>query len=144
MSFSHDSAVPTRGTDVPSLRFVVGKRRNSMTTVGLGNPYIKKATYGALYLRACCHTSAGAALFRKAVGFCSAAFDYMRVPSEMQIPSMRTATLLLLLMVMMMMIMTTMMMVVMMMMMEVQFKRLMGDDVLIVCLFVCVQACLFA
>ncbi|CAE8686211.1 unnamed protein product, partial [Polarella glacialis] len=42
VSFSHDSAVPTRGTDVPSLRFVVGKRRNSMTTVGLGNPYIKK------------------------------------------------------------------------------------------------------
>ncbi|CAJ1384579.1 unnamed protein product [Effrenium voratum] len=41
VSFSHTEA-PTRGTDVPCLRFVVGKRQNSMTSVGLGNPYLKK------------------------------------------------------------------------------------------------------
>eukprot|EP00438_Fugacium_kawagutii_P017431 Skav208461 [mRNA] locus=scaffold1104:221196:222862:+ [translate_table: standard] len=42
VSFSHTDALPIRGTDVPSLRFVVGKRQNSMTSVGLGNPYVKK------------------------------------------------------------------------------------------------------
>jgi len=33
---------PSRNTNEPVLRFVVGKRRNSSTTVGFGNPYIKK------------------------------------------------------------------------------------------------------
>jgi len=33
---------PSRNTDEPVLRFVVGKRQNSMTSVGLGNPYNKK------------------------------------------------------------------------------------------------------
>lgn len=42
VSFSHTDALPVRGADNPVLRFVVGKRRNSMTSVGLGNPYIKK------------------------------------------------------------------------------------------------------
>eukprot|EP00930_Biecheleria_cincta_P097267 TRINITY_DN88992_c0_g1_i1.p1 TRINITY_DN88992_c0_g1~~TRINITY_DN88992_c0_g1_i1.p1 ORF type:complete len:424 (+),score=49.89 TRINITY_DN88992_c0_g1_i1:25-1296(+) len=42
VSFSPSDVVPARGTDVPMLRFVVGKRRNSMTSVGLGNPYLKK------------------------------------------------------------------------------------------------------
>ncbi|CAK9105008.1 unnamed protein product [Durusdinium trenchii] len=42
VSFSHTNTLPIRGTDVPSLRFVVGKRQNSMTSVGLGNPYLKK------------------------------------------------------------------------------------------------------
>eukprot|EP00931_Biecheleriopsis_adriatica_P051136 TRINITY_DN29630_c0_g1_i2.p1 TRINITY_DN29630_c0_g1~~TRINITY_DN29630_c0_g1_i2.p1 ORF type:complete len:422 (-),score=63.81 TRINITY_DN29630_c0_g1_i2:30-1124(-) len=42
VSFSHTDALPTRGSDVPVLRFVVGKRRNSMTSVGIGNPYLKK------------------------------------------------------------------------------------------------------
>lgn len=32
----------SRNTEEPVLRFVVGKRRNSMTSVGLGNPYLKK------------------------------------------------------------------------------------------------------
>jgi len=40
--FSHSAELPCRGTDNPVLRFVVGKRKNSMTAVGLGNPYIKK------------------------------------------------------------------------------------------------------
>lgn len=40
--FSHTSELPTRGTNQPVLRFVVGKRRNSMTAVGFGNPYLKK------------------------------------------------------------------------------------------------------
>lgn len=40
--FSHTPNLPSRGTDNPVLRFVVGKRKNSMTTIGLGNPYIKK------------------------------------------------------------------------------------------------------
>mmetsp|Transcript_27543 Transcript_27543/g.91396 ORF Transcript_27543/g.91396 Transcript_27543/m.91396 type:complete len:433 (+) Transcript_27543:134-1432(+) len=39
--FSH-TAAPSRNTQEPVLRFVVGKRRNSMTSVGLGNPYLKK------------------------------------------------------------------------------------------------------
>lgn len=42
VTFSHSDALPTRGTDNPVLRFVVGKRRNSMTCVGIGNPYPKK------------------------------------------------------------------------------------------------------
>lgn len=42
VSFSQTDALPIRGSDVPSLRFVVGKRQNSMTSVGLGNPYVKK------------------------------------------------------------------------------------------------------
>lgn len=42
VSFSHTDTVPFRGTDTPVLRFVVGKRRNSMTAVGLGNPYLRK------------------------------------------------------------------------------------------------------
>lgn len=42
VSFSNTADLPFRGTDEPVLRFVVGKRRNSMTSVGLGNPYIKK------------------------------------------------------------------------------------------------------
>lgn len=42
VTFSHTAALPTRGTDTPVLRFVVGKRKNSMTSVGIGNPYIKK------------------------------------------------------------------------------------------------------
>ncbi|CAE6935806.1 dnaJ [Symbiodinium sp. CCMP2592] len=42
ISFSSTDVLPTRGTDVPTLRFVVGKRRNTMTSVGLGNPYLKK------------------------------------------------------------------------------------------------------
>lgn len=42
VTFSHTDVLPTRGTEVPVLRFVVGKRKNSMTSVGLGNPYIKK------------------------------------------------------------------------------------------------------
>eukprot|EP00927_Polykrikos_kofoidii_P030116 TRINITY_DN25977_c0_g1_i1.p1 TRINITY_DN25977_c0_g1~~TRINITY_DN25977_c0_g1_i1.p1 ORF type:complete len:409 (-),score=53.49 TRINITY_DN25977_c0_g1_i1:222-1448(-) len=33
---------PSRGSDEPVLRFVVGKRRNSMTSLGFGNPYIRK------------------------------------------------------------------------------------------------------
>lgn len=36
------SPEPSRGSNEPVLRFVVGKRQNSMTSVGLGNPYIKK------------------------------------------------------------------------------------------------------
>lgn len=40
--FSCTPALPSRGTDNPVLRFVVGKRKNSMTSVGLGNPYMKK------------------------------------------------------------------------------------------------------
>mmetsp|Transcript_36036 Transcript_36036/g.84509 ORF Transcript_36036/g.84509 Transcript_36036/m.84509 type:complete len:411 (-) Transcript_36036:354-1586(-) len=40
--FSHSPELPTRNTDNPVLRFVVGKRQNSATSVGLGNPYIKK------------------------------------------------------------------------------------------------------
>lgn len=42
VSFSSSDALPARGTDNPVLRFVVGKRKNTMTSVGLGNPYIKK------------------------------------------------------------------------------------------------------
>lgn len=42
VTFSHTDTLPTRGTDTPVLRFVVGKRKNSMTSVGIGNPYIKK------------------------------------------------------------------------------------------------------
>lgn len=41
VTFSHSSS-PSRGTGNPVLRFVVGKRKNSMTSVGLGNPYINK------------------------------------------------------------------------------------------------------
>jgi len=33
---------PSRGSNEPVLRYVVGKRRNSATTVGFGNPYVKK------------------------------------------------------------------------------------------------------
>eukprot|EP00928_Gymnodinium_smaydae_P025807 TRINITY_DN20457_c0_g1_i1.p1 TRINITY_DN20457_c0_g1~~TRINITY_DN20457_c0_g1_i1.p1 ORF type:complete len:411 (+),score=105.73 TRINITY_DN20457_c0_g1_i1:122-1354(+) len=36
------SPEPSRGSSEPVLRFVVGKRKNSMTSVGLGNPYVKK------------------------------------------------------------------------------------------------------
>jgi len=42
VTFSETAALPTRGSDNAVLRFVVGKRKNSMTAVGLGNPYIKK------------------------------------------------------------------------------------------------------
>jgi len=42
VGFSHSAALPLRGTDEPVLRFVVGKRRNTMTSVGFGNPYLKK------------------------------------------------------------------------------------------------------
>jgi len=42
VSFSHSSDVPIRGTDQPNLRFVVGKRKNSMTSVGIGSPYLNK------------------------------------------------------------------------------------------------------
>lgn len=42
VSFSHTDALPIRGTENPVLRFVVGKRKNSMTSVGIGNPYVKK------------------------------------------------------------------------------------------------------
>jgi hypothetical protein len=42
ISFSSTAAVPFRNTPEPVLRFVVGKRQNSMTSCGLGNPYIKK------------------------------------------------------------------------------------------------------
>jgi len=42
VSFGQSPDLPVRGTDRPVLRFVVGKRRNSMTAVGLGSPYLKK------------------------------------------------------------------------------------------------------
>eukprot|EP00929_Paragymnodinium_shiwhaense_P047097 TRINITY_DN2389_c1_g1_i8.p1 TRINITY_DN2389_c1_g1~~TRINITY_DN2389_c1_g1_i8.p1 ORF type:complete len:381 (-),score=42.52 TRINITY_DN2389_c1_g1_i8:223-1365(-) len=40
--FSHISNGRSRDSGEPVLRFVVGKRRNSVSTVGLGNPYINK------------------------------------------------------------------------------------------------------
>lgn len=42
VTFSATPDFPTRNSDNPVLRFVVGKRKNSMTTVGIGNPYLKK------------------------------------------------------------------------------------------------------
>mmetsp|Transcript_133433 Transcript_133433/g.231887 ORF Transcript_133433/g.231887 Transcript_133433/m.231887 type:complete len:408 (-) Transcript_133433:173-1396(-) len=42
VAFSHTDALPIRGSNNPALRFVVGKRQNSMTSVGLGSPYAKK------------------------------------------------------------------------------------------------------
>lgn len=41
VAFSHTDRLPIRGSDNPALRFVVGKRQNSMTSVGLGSPYVK-------------------------------------------------------------------------------------------------------
>lgn len=40
--FSSTPHFPSRDSDNPVLRFVVGKRKNSMTAVGFGNPYLKK------------------------------------------------------------------------------------------------------
>lgn len=40
--FSETSTLPIRDSDNPALTFVVGKRKNSITTVGFGSPYPKK------------------------------------------------------------------------------------------------------